>query len=369
MAFDDFDIIEVHRSIAEYAPTPLHDLGELTSELGIGRIFLKDESQRFGLKAFKALGATYAVYRFLQNEFKNSTVKIPSAPEFYRKTDWLEPGRFTFTTATDGNHGRGVAWVAKKLRQKAVIYMPDNSVPARIDNIRKENAEVILVEGGYDRAVQRCREDAAKNDWQIISDTSWEGYVQIPKWIQAGYSTMFREIDEQIGPKTIDLAIMQGGVGALLAAAARHLNEHHPGIRIVCIEPLAADCLLRSAASPDGMPVSISGSPETIMAGLNCGTPSDIAWPDIRKGVDLFIAIPDNYVCSAMRKLYITNPCIVSGESGAAGFASLLALKQDARLQGALGLLNLGMDSNILLINTEGDTDPYSFLKIINGED
>ncbi|MBD3217006.1 MAG: pyridoxal-phosphate dependent enzyme, partial [candidate division Zixibacteria bacterium] len=219
------DIIKVHRSLREYSPTPLSHLPKFAGSLGLRQILVKDEAHRFGLRAFKALGASYAIYRFICDEFKKSNLEPPASESFYSKNDIIPPDKYTFCTATDGNHGRGVAWTASKLGQKAVIYMPENTVPSRIENIRKIGAEVNIVDGDYDDAVRTCQEEAEKNGWQIISDTSWPGYETIPVWIMAGYVTIFREIDQSLSnSEKIDCFIVQGGVGALAAAASWYYN-------------------------------------------------------------------------------------------------------------------------------------------------
>jgi diaminopropionate ammonia-lyase len=237
--FESSDIIKVHRLLEEYSPTPLLHLPNLAESLGLRQILVKDEANRFGLKAFKALGASYAVYRFICNEFKKSNLAPPTPESFYSKNEIIQPEKYTFCTATDGNHGRGVAWTASKLKQKAVIYMPKNTVPARIENIRKTRAEVHVVDGDYDDAVSICQSEADKYGWQIISDTSWPGYETIPVWIMAGYVTIFQEIDQRLSDsKRIDCFIVQGGVGALAAAASWYYNTTHKAgdMKIISIE-------------------------------------------------------------------------------------------------------------------------------------
>ena len=295
-----------------------------------------------------------------------------------------------FCTATDGNHGRGVAWIARKLSQRAVIYMPRNSARARIENIRKESAEVIVVDGTYDDAVARCALDAEQNGWQIISDTSWPGYEEIPRWIQAGYLTMFEEIHAD-NDADFDIVSVTAGVGALAAAAAWYYNRVYPEPRpkLVSVEPIGADCLLQSILSVTGEPVSLKGQLASIMAGLNCGTPSCIAWPFVKQGFDLFMTVTDDAAREAMRTYYYPrvskppfgsaqdrlgfrpteekrDPRIISGESGASGLAALLTLCNDASFSDARSLLDLSRSSRMLLLNTEGDTDPEGFGEVIS---
>lgn len=370
-AFAGADILAVHKSLPEYQPTPLLSLPALAYQLGVRQILVKDESWRFGLKAFKALGASYAVYRFLRSHFKSQGKAPPAAENFYNRTDTIAPKLFTFCTATDGNHGRGVAWVARKLKQCAVVYMPQNSVPTRIEAIKAESATVNIVNGTYDDAVLECARDAEKNGWQVISDTSWSGYTEIPRWIMAGYTTMFREIHEVQKPETdVDIVFIQAGVGALAAAAAWYYNKipFSTKVKLVSVEPISADCLLQSIRSPHGNPRSSQGRQDSIMAGLNCGTPSLIAWPLVKAGFDLFMTISDKQCIKAMNVYYNSlknDTSVISGESGAAGLAALLTLCEQESMAPARKKLNLNRNSTILLLNTEGDTDPEMFNKLV----
>ena len=192
---NDFDMLAFHRSLPGYEPTPLRQLPALAAHLGLAAVLVKDEAPRFGIKAFKALGASYAMYRFLKKKW-HSRLQAPFTPESFQDAAALaELGSFTFCAATDGNHGRAVAWTAKKLGQKAVIYMPADSMPARVESIRGEGAEVVLVGGSFDDCVRRCAADAAANDWQAISDTAYPGYREIPAWILLGYTSIFAELE------------------------------------------------------------------------------------------------------------------------------------------------------------------------------
>lgn len=358
----------VHRSLDESAPTPLVSLPALAERHGVGELLVKDESRRFGLNAFKALGSTYAVYHVIKKHLEASSLACPPAEEFYRELK-LPQGIFTFCTATDGNHGRGVAWVARQLKQRAVIYMPNETVPARIENIRKEGAEVVVVDGTYDDAVRQSRLDAEQHEWQIISDTGWPGYEQIPRWVQAGYQTMFEEIHADTC-NSVDVVIVQTGVGALAAAAAWYYNCAYPKPRprLVSVEPLTADCVMQSIQSKNGEPLTIEGDPVSIMAGLNCGTPSPIAWPFVKQGFDLFMTITDEAGREAMRTLFrptSDDQQITSGESGAAGLAALTTLINDPTFDAAREFLHLDSSARVLVINTEGDTDPVGFKAVV----
>ncbi|MBU0982323.1 MAG: diaminopropionate ammonia-lyase [candidate division Zixibacteria bacterium] len=371
--FRSQSIPAVHRSLPEYAPTPLVSLPSLAARLGIGRLLVKDESYRFGLAAFKALGSTYAVYRLVCGWETESGRPEPRPETFYSEEPVLSPGTVTLCTATDGNHGRGVAWTARKLQQNAVIYMPANTVPARIASIRREGAEVVVVNGNYDNAVTRAAHDAAANGWHVISDTSWEGYENIPRHIMAGYTTTFAEIDEQLSPDDrLDVVLVQGGVGALAAAASWYYRRSDATRRphLISVEPDDADCLLESIRSGDGKPVTTTGNTDSIMAGLNCGTPSPTAWPLIRDGFDVFMSLDDD-ACRRAVRMYHTplgdDFPIASGESGAAGLAGLVVLAGESVGQGMRERIGLTPDRTVLVLNTEGVTDPVSHRTIVGG--
>ncbi|HUV31739.1 MAG TPA: diaminopropionate ammonia-lyase [Acidobacteriota bacterium] len=373
-AFESRDIFPFHQALPGYAPTPLLSLPTLAGRLGLRRVLVKDESHRLGLSAFKVLGASYAIYRFLKRRSEAATGKPFEIADFFRRDQAARGNSVTFCTATDGNHGRAVAWTAKLVGQRAVIYMPRGSVRARVESIEKENAKVFIVDGNYDDAVKQAAADADLNGWQIISDTAYPGYMEIPAWVQAGYTTLFREIDESLaGSPAVetDVVFIQSGVGSLAAAAAWHNVRGRSGRRpgLVNVEPSAADCLLASARSSSGDVRSTTGSRDTIMAGLNCGTPSLVAWPVVKQVVDVFMSIPDRFSKRAMRTFYHpgrSDERIESGESGAAGLGALLALCEAASLAPAREALGLGSDSTILLINTEGATDPVNFRKVVN---
>jgi diaminopropionate ammonia-lyase len=374
LIFGDTDIFNLHRSIPEYKPTPLVSLPNLARSLGIKRIYVKDESYRFGLKAFKALGSTYAIYRLVKDHLTNQNGPEVTIDNFYNN-NFLIPNEFKFCTATDGNHGRAVAWAARKLRQKAIIYMPGNSVKSRIDNIKSEGAEVVVVDGSYDDAVNQAAIDANIYGWQIVSDTSWPGYEKIPQYIMAGYLTMFREIHQELEKSiVIDALFIQGGVGALAASASWFYNKEYSisTPKLISVEPTEAACLLASIKSKDGLPISLNNIQDSIMAGLNCGTPSPVAWPFIKAGFDMFMSVSDQFCVDAMQRYY--NPTgddrrIISGESGAAGLAGLIALFDSGSNRTIRNKLNLGEKSTILLINTEGDTDPVAFDTLVRKPD
>jgi diaminopropionate ammonia-lyase len=366
-------MLDFHRSLPGYEPTPLRELPDLAFRLGLGAIFVKDESKRFGIKAFKALGASYAIYRFLKKQWQRRFASPFTPASFLDAGVLAQLGSFTFCAATDGNHGRAVAWTAKKLGQKAVIYMPADSVEARVENIRAEGAEVVLVTGTFDDCVARCAVDAAENGWQAISDTAYPGYREIPGWILLGYTSIFAELEGALHgteKANVDAVILPAGVGGLAAAGAFYYAKHYGAHRpfLICVEPVSSDCFLESIRFGKGEAVPTRGKQTSIMAGLNCGIPSPLAWPIVRDAMHFFLAIGDEYAEEAMRRYFHPlgmDPKVVSGESGASGLAALLAMVNDDKLAKVRSKLPLAHDSRLLLINTEGDTDPVNFQKIV----
>jgi diaminopropionate ammonia-lyase len=361
------DASAFHQALPGYQPTPLVGMPALARELGVGAVWVKDESKRFGLNAFKVLGASYAIFRFLKSRAPGLSAAHFLDPETRKQIPSL-----TFTTATDGNHGRAVAWTAAKLGQKAVIYVPGNTVRARIAALEGEGADVVVVDGTYDDTVKRAASDAQTHGRQVISDTAWEGYTEIPRWIMEGYETLFAEVDaqrRQRGASAAPAAVfLQAGVGGMAYAGACHYRRLGDTARLVCVEPVDADCLLESIRSPDGSAQVSKGKQDSIMAGLNCGTPSLVAWPLLREALDGFLAVDDEYARQAMRRLAKGgggDPHLTSGESGAAGLAGLLAFAGEPGLTRAREGLGLGAGADIVLISTEGATDPDSYGRIV----
>ena len=349
------DAAAVHRTLPGYAPTPLVALPGLAAELGLGEVWVKDESKRFGLNAFKALGASYAIHRLLRERGDRG---------------------WTFATATAGNHGRAVAWTARITGQRAVIFVPGHTVPARIAALRGEGAEVVVVEGTYDDAVARAARESATHGWQVVSDTAYPGYTEIPGWIMEGYTTLFAEATRQLeaaGRPDPDVVLLQAGVGGLAWAGtcfyARRSGPKRP--RLVAVEPTEADCLLESIGAPDGAMRTARGRLRTIMAGLNAGTPSLVAWPLLRVGMDAFLALDDGDAEEAMRRLHAGtagDPRVLAGESGAAGVAGLLALCREPALAESRRALGLERDARVLVVVTEGATDPASYRRIVGSD-
>jgi diaminopropionate ammonia-lyase len=374
-----------HRRLPGYQPTPLIDAPELARMLGVAQVLVKNESSRLGLPAFKILGASWAVYRALEKRATGSTEGRASARPGHAEAcpsgilePWesmdelaerLAPVRpLTLATATDGNHGRAVAHMAALLGLEARIYVPAGTAQARIDGIASEGARVEIVAGTYDDAVERAARDAGAR-CLIISDTSWPGYEEIPRWVMEGYSTIMTEIEDELarrGEKEPDLVAVQFGIGALANAVVRHYRrkEDEAGPKILSVEPLRAACMLASMEA--GEIVALPGPHDSIMAGLNCGCPSIVAWPTVSQRIDAFIAIPDERAREAMRAL--AREGIVAGETGAAGLAGLIELVTGAENAQRREALGIDERSRALLLVTEGATDPASYRQIVGEE-
>lgn len=359
-----------HESFHMYSPTPLVSLKNLAEHLGISNIFVKDESYRFGLNAFKVLGGSYAIGKFVSEKL-GVDISEMSFDELRSNETKDRIGEITFTTATDGNHGRGVAWAAQQLGQKAVVYMPKGSSEIRLDNIKATGAEAYITELNYDDAVRLSLENARKYGWQIIQDTAWEGYENIPLWIMQGYTTMMFEVAEQLveyGVERPTHVFIQAGVGSLAGAVQGFVASYYNGERPITavIEPNKADCMYRSAVN--GKITNVTGHMDTIMAGLACGEPNPMGWKILKDYCDLFASCPDNIAANGMRVL--GNPMgedkkIISGESGAATMGFLYTILTDNKYRVIKEMLNINESSKILLISTEGDTDPENYRKIV----
>jgi len=363
-----------HRRLPGYAETPLRSLPALARELGLGALLVKDEADRCSIQSFKALGASFAIYRFLQREWQTRFPDpFPADSLFCDPGALVRLGPRTFCAATDGNHGRAVAWTARMLGQKAVIYLPAGSAPARIDHLRHEGAEVVIVDGTFDDCVVRCAEDGERNGWQAVSDTAYEGYWDLPGWILLGYSTLFHELESSLFPPAApqaDVVFLPAGVGGLAAAGANFLARRYGAgrPRTLCVEPDSSAGFLESIVAGDGACHLASGRQESIMVGLNCGLPSPLAWPIVRDTVDAFLAIPDRYAEDAMRRYARPlpgDPPIESGESGSAGLAALLALRDEAGLAPLAEKLGLTPQTRVLILNTEGATDPVHYRQVV----
>ena len=363
------DAIRFHKTLPGYAPAPLVALQEQAAACRIKGIYCKDESHRFGLNAFKGLGGSYAMFRILCEklglDYKNVDYRYFQKEEIRKQC-----ARIHFVTATDGNHGKGVSWAAKLFGCNATVFMPKGSVEARRVAIEKAgNATAEITEFNYDQAVEHSWNLALKNGWILIQDTAWDGYEQYPEWIIDGYLTLAAETVEQLGHIIPTHVFLQAGVGAMAGGVMEFLQscyrEKPPNITIV--EPVEAACIYQSVKAGDGQAHTIEGNPSTIMAGLNCGTPCRVTWPAIRDKSTFFCACEDIITEEGMRAY--ANPvgsdnAIVAGESGAVTFGLTKRILQDEALR---NLFRINADSRILLINTEGDTDPEGYQRIVYG--
>lgn len=350
-----------------YAPTPLRRLDALAAEVGLGSILVKEEAGRFGLGSFKALGAAYAAARVLQRELSARLGRDVALAEIRSGALAGAAAGVTLVSATDGNHGRSLAWGARMFGARCRIYIHAEVSPGREAAIRAYGAEVIRIAGDYDASVRLARDEAAANGWFVVSDTSWDGYTQPPTDVMAGYGLMVREIAADLDGAPSHI-FLQGGVGGLAAAVAAAARlEWGPGPRIVVVEPDRAACLYASARA--GRPVTIPIAEETIMAGLSCGEPSPLAWAVLEREAADFLTVPDAMVGPAMRLLARPlpgDPAVTAGESAVPGLAAILAACRDAGLRGAL---DLGAGARPLVIASEGITDPEIYDRILAGRD
>jgi diaminopropionate ammonia-lyase len=360
-----------HRRLPGYEETPLVDAPGIAEALGVRKVWVKDESARLGLPAFKILGASWAVYKALEERLPGGAFgDWETVEELKEKLEPLRP--LDLVAATDGNHGRALARVAGLLGLGARIFVPEEMVGARREAIAGEGAEVVVVKGTYDEAVERSYEEAGEHSL-VVSDMSWPGYERIPAWVIEGYSSMLWEIDDELerrGEAGPDLVVVQVGVGAFAAAVTRHFRvpqrSRHP--KLLGVEPAGAACLLESVAA--GRIVSVPGPHDSIMAGLNCGRPSLVAWPTVSRGIDVLVAVDDEPAQEAMSLTAASG--IVSGETGAAGLGGLLELlrrggespDQEEKARRALGV---GAESRVLLFNCEGATDPDRYRELVGG--
>ena len=340
------------RGWPDHGPSPLHSLPALARDLGVRELWLKDESERFNLGSFKALGGAYGVLRVLERELGEDHHTLSHT--------------VTVTSATDGNHGRSVAWGAKTHGCECVIYLPEHVTKRRMTEIAAFGARTVRVQGTYDEAVALADEDARRNGWHVVSDTSYEGYRQVPCWVMQGYSVMVDEILEQMPDgDRLTHVFLQGGVGGLAATVCGHLweldGERRPILTVV--EPEEADCLYQSAVA--GEPTHASGSLQTVMGGLSCGKISPLAWTILGPGVDAFMTVGEEHVEPLMIRLsegLDGDSPVVSGESGVAGLAGLEQVASEPSLRSAL---KLGPHARVLTIVTEGATDPEVYERIV----
>jgi diaminopropionate ammonia-lyase len=370
---DEAGFAAAYREIAswpDYAPTPLLSLDRTAASLGIERLLYKDEAPRFGLGSFKALGGAYAVFRLLAD-------RIAGAGEGPITAAALAGGRWrhltetmTVTCATDGNHGRSVAWGAKLFHCRCVIFVHATVSEGRAAAIAAYGAEIVRVPGGYDESVHHAAAVAAEKGWTVISDTAYAGYSAIPRQIMQGYGTVAEEIFAQLpgavpGGAPPTHVFLQAGVGGMAAALCARFWQHFAAARprVIIVEPDRAACLYESARA--GEPVVLTGDLDTVMAGLSCGEVSLLAWPVLAAGAEDFMIVGDDLAIDTVR--FLANGAggdapLVAGETGVAGLAGLRAAASDPVLRKALAL---GPASRALVIGSEGDTDPEIYRKIV----
>ena len=362
-----------HQSFPQYSVTPLAKLDGMARELGVAGVFVKDESYRFGLNAFKVLGGSFAMARYIAGELGKDVGEVDYAYLTSRKLK-EEFGQATFFTATDGNHGRGVAWAANQLGQKAVVHMPKGSVKSRFDNIAKEGATVTIEEVNYDDCVRMAAQEAAQTPrGVVVQDTAWEGYEEIPAWIMQGYGTMAAEAAQQLKEAGVNRPthiFVQAGVGSLAGAVQGYFANLFPGETPVTVimEAQAADCLYQGAVAGDGKERFVTGDLQTVMAGLACGEPNTLSWDILKNHASAFVSCPDWVAAQGMRRLAAPvkgDPQVVSGESGAVGMGLLAALLEGDAYQDLRRAIGLTKDSVILMFSTEGDTDPENYRRIV----
>ena len=366
------DARKFHIQIPGFNRTPLVALPNLARMMGLGGIYVKNEGERLSMRSFKIMGGSYAVYRLIRQllgrEDEDLSFEYLKSEECHKAL-----GNLVLCSATDGNHGRGLAWTCQQLNLPCKIYVHSETSQPRIDAIEKYGAEVTVVDGNYDDAVRRAEEDAEKYGWHVVSDTSWPGYEEIPTWIMQGYTSIMLEVQEQfsgLGIVKPTHVFVQAGVGAMAASVVGFYSALFPDDPplFVVVEPENAACIYESVVAEDEECHSVKGDLDTIMAGLACGDPSPVALGILRDNADIFIPVPDNVAARGMRILGCPlhgDPIVISGESGAVPLGTLYALCTDELPSDLKEALKLDQNSQVFFINTEGNTDPIEFRRII----
>ncbi len=367
------EVLDFHRRLPGYEATPLLSLPRLASALGVGELLVKTESSRFGLPSFKMLGASWATYRAVRERLEEHarTAATDDAGAFGEWADVEELADlvkpllpFRLAAATDGNHGRAVARMASWLGFDATVFVPTDTTHPRIDAIESDGAEVVVVDGGFDEAVGRSAREAGPR-CLVIDDTSWPGYENVPRWVIDGYGTMFVEIADALtraGHGDPGVVVVPVGVGALAAAAVSHFGNRSHRSGVIGVEPTGAACATASALA--GHLVTLAGPQLSIMAGLNCGTPSPVAWPPVSQGVAGFVTIDDDWAREAVRALAACG--VEAGETGAAALGGFMALQRQGRATPLSALV--AEDASVLVLVTEGASDLPSWRSIVGAE-
>lgn len=358
-----------HESFPMYTKTPLVSLENLAQYYQLGGIFVKDESYRFGLNAFKVLGGSFAMAKHIAKRLNKDISELDY--EAFTSSEVKESlGKVTFFTATDGNHGRGVAWAAHQLGQEAVVYMPKGTQKIRLENIQKEGATATIEEVNYDECVRIANAHANRTPGGVmVQDTAWEGYEEIPSWIMQGYGTMAMEAATQLGKKPTHIFV-QAGVGSLAGAVQGYFANLYPddSITTVIVEASKADCLYQSALARDGAIRTVTGDMPTIMAGLACGEPNTISWEILKNHSNFFVSCPDWVAKKGMCMLGAPlkeDVRVISGESGAVGMGLLASIMEMEELRPLKEALKLDEHSIVLMFSTEGDTDPDHYREVV----
>ncbi|WP_245217106.1 diaminopropionate ammonia-lyase [Roseomonas nitratireducens] len=344
-----------------YAPTPLRDLPDAAEAARVASVRYKDEGGRFGLGSFKALGGAYAVMRLLQAELaRRGVANAATAEELMDGRHKAATRAITICCATDGNHGRSVAWGAQRFGAACVIFVHETVSQGRRDAIAKWGAEIRVVPGTYDDAVREAQKQAEANGWFVVSDTSYPGYTEVPRDVMQGYRLMAEEAADQIGQAPTHVFV-PGGVGGVAAAVSVQMRARFgAATKVIVAEPDKAACLLASAEA--GAPTTVPGELDTLMAGLACGEPSLLAWQELERGAFAFLSVPDESAVACMKALAARTPPVVAGESAVAGLAALLLAAREPFARTALGL---DESSRVLIFGTEGATDPDVYEKLV----
>ena len=364
-------VMKFHKSFPEYEQTPLVSLASLAKKLGVSGIYVKDESKRFGLNAFKVLGGSYAVAKYIARYLNEPEDKMSYA--FLTSKEIKEKIKgITIVTATDGNHGKGIAWTARQLGLACKVFVPRNTTEERMKNISLEGAEVFRTDWDYDDTRRYAQKIAEEIGGSIIQDTTWEGYEEIPTWTMQGYITMAAEALSQlqsIGIFEPSHVFVQAGAGSMAGSVVGYYANVLKNQPIVAVtEPADSACFYKTAKASDGLLHFIQNDMNTIMAGLAVGEPCSVGWEILKNYADIFLAVSDEITAKGMRIL--GNPLpnderIISGESGAVTLGVLVKALQDKDLTRLKEKLGLNSQSQILLFSTEGDTDRKRYEQIV----
>lgn len=365
------NVLKFQKTHKQYAETPLVSLDHLSKHLNLASIQVKDESKRFGLNAFKVMGGIYAIGKYIADKLGRNIETI-SFEELQLEEVKEQIGNITFISATDGNHGRGVAWAARELGQKSIIYMPKGSSESRLEAIRNEGVEAKITNVNYDETIKICASLADENGYVMVQDTAWEGYEEIPLWIMQGYASIAMEITEELEKlqeKPPTHIFLQAGVGSFAASIAAYFLQYYgvQNIKIIIIEPDLADCYYRSFANNGGNIEAVTGDMNSIMAGLCCGEPNIRSFKMLKQYAHSFYSCPDSVAALGMRVLgnpILSDEKIISGESSAIPLGLLYYLRKAVELE-EVDEIGLNESSRVLFINTEGNTDPQNYLDIV----